>query len=105
MILSARTSLVPLWRQNGLYLELIKFRVRAGVYAFCLFQNEITQTVFWVLFFFFLFNVYTLISWGMREQSPVPLGLIRLVGFQAAVAASPGCRAGNGCGAALSQMP
>lgn len=73
---------------------------------FVYFRMKLPKLRFESFFFFFLFNVYTLISWGMREQSPVLLGLIRLVGFQAAVAASPGCRAGNGgCGAALTQMP
>lgn len=31
----------------------------------------------------------------MREQSPVPLGLLHFVGFQAEIAASPDCGAGN----------
>lgn len=35
----------------------------------------------------------------MREQSPVPLGLIHFVRFQAEIAGSPACSAGNhGCG-------
>ena len=38
---SARTSAVELPRCTGLYLETARFRVRPGVYAFCLFQNDI----------------------------------------------------------------
>lgn len=42
---------------GGLDLEKIRFGVRAGIAALCFFQNEITQAVFWVFFFYFMYII------------------------------------------------